>query len=69
MGLVPVVAAGLALVVLHEPVSTLTTVAVILCSVGIVLYNLWGARISGAPTGSAKSNASRIAGEANTVSH
>jgi drug/metabolite transporter (DMT)-like permease len=69
MGLVPVVAAGLALVVLHEPISTLTTVAVILCSVGIVLYNLWGTRRSGAPATPEKCSPSRIAGEAHTVSH
>src|SRR6185437_7542960 len=41
MGLVPVVAAGLALVILHEPISALTAIAVITCSVGIVFYNLW----------------------------
>jgi drug/metabolite transporter (DMT)-like permease len=63
MGLVPVVAAGLALVVLHEPISALTTVAVIMCSVGIVFYNLWGTRSSGAPARPGQSSACRIASE------
>jgi drug/metabolite transporter (DMT)-like permease len=43
MGLVPVVAAGLAFVVLREPISALTAIAVVTCSAGIVLYNLRGA--------------------------
>jgi drug/metabolite transporter (DMT)-like permease len=68
MGLVPVVAAGLALVILHEPVSALTAVAVIMCSVGIVFYNLWGARSARATAMPEKADASRIASEANTVS-
>jgi drug/metabolite transporter (DMT)-like permease len=68
MGLVPVAAAGLALVILHEPVSALTAVAAITCSVGIVFYNLRGARSSGSITMSEESAASRIASETNTVS-
>jgi drug/metabolite transporter (DMT)-like permease len=44
MGLVPVVAAFLALVVLHEPFSLMTVLAVLTCSVGIASYNMLGAR-------------------------
>jgi drug/metabolite transporter (DMT)-like permease len=40
MGLVPVVAAGLAFVVLGEPLTPLTLVSVGLCSIGIAAYNL-----------------------------
>jgi drug/metabolite transporter (DMT)-like permease len=68
MGLVPVVAAGLALVILHEPISALTAIAVITCSVGIVFYNLWGASSSGATAMPERADASRLANETNTVS-
>jgi len=40
MGIVPVVAALLAYFVLREHIGTLTVVAVVLCSIGIVLYNV-----------------------------
>jgi drug/metabolite transporter (DMT)-like permease len=68
MGLVPVVAAGLALLVLHEPVSLLTAIAVITCSAGITLYNLWGQRSSPASAAPDRTKASRIASGAGTVS-
>jgi drug/metabolite transporter (DMT)-like permease len=68
MGLVPVVAAGFAFVILHEPVSALTAIAVITCSVGIAFYNLWGARSSAATTVPERTGASRIVSEASTVS-
>jgi drug/metabolite transporter (DMT)-like permease len=42
MGIVPVAAALLAYLVLHEHIGTLTAVAVVLCSIGIVLYNIAG---------------------------
>ncbi len=68
MGLVPVVAAGLAFVVLHEPISALTAIAVVTCSIGIVLYNLWGASSSAGTAVHEKADAPRTADETRTVS-
>jgi drug/metabolite transporter (DMT)-like permease len=69
MGLVPVVAAGLAFFILHEPVSALTAIAVITCSAGIAFYNLWGTRSSAATAVPEKTDARRIGSQANTVTH
>jgi drug/metabolite transporter (DMT)-like permease len=43
MGLVPVITAFFAFLILHEPISALTWIGVATCSAGIVIYNLRGA--------------------------
>jgi drug/metabolite transporter (DMT)-like permease len=45
MGAVPVVAAILSFIILHEPVRWLTLASIALCSLGLVLYNLRGSRL------------------------
>lgn len=42
MGIVPVVTAVLAFLILHEPFSVTTILSIVICSVGIVAYNTVG---------------------------
>ena len=44
MGAVPVVAAILSFIILHEPVRLITLCSIVLCSAGLLLYNLGGTR-------------------------
>jgi drug/metabolite transporter (DMT)-like permease len=46
MGAVPVVAAILSFIILHEPVRGLTLASIVLCSAGLLLYNLRGSRLA-----------------------
>ncbi len=46
MGAVPVVAAILSFIILHEPVRWLTLASIALCSAGLLLYNLRGSRLA-----------------------
>lgn len=46
MGAVPVVAAILSFGLLHEPVRWLTLASIVLCSLGLLVYNLRGIRLA-----------------------